>query len=219
MSGDDRNGSSADEAAAATWLAWARELQALGQTGLAFNQDEYNSHRYRRLLQIAAEIVAAHTRLDALGVAENFAVQPGYATPKVDVRAAVVRGGRILLVQERADRRWAMPGGWADVGDLPSAMVAREAREESGLEVAARKVIGVYDANRGGTPLEFYHAYKVMFLCDVLGGEPRPGDETLAVDFFDAAALPPLSRERTNERHIAEALAHAIDPSRAAAFD
>lgn len=201
------------------WLAWARELQALGQTGLTFNHDQYNSYRYRRLMEIAAEIIAAHTSLDPGPVLENFAVQPGYATPKVDVRAAIVREGRILLVQERADERWAMPGGWADVGDLPSEMVAREAREESSLEVVARKVIGVYDANRAGTPIEFYHAYKVVFLCDVTGGEPAPGEETLAVDFFDPAELPPLSGERTAARHIAEALAHVADPLRPAAFD
>jgi ADP-ribose pyrophosphatase YjhB (NUDIX family) len=201
------------------WLAWARELQALGQTGLTFNQDQYNGPRYRRLTEIAAEIVAAHTRLEAGAVLDNFRVQPGYATPKVDVRAAIGRDGRVLLVQERADDRWAMPGGWADVGEVPSEMVAREAREESGLEVVARKVIGVYDANRRGEPLEFYHAYKVMFLCEIVGGLPAAGDETLAVDFFAPASLPPLSLERTSERHIAEALAHALDPSRPAAFD
>jgi ADP-ribose pyrophosphatase YjhB (NUDIX family) len=201
------------------WLAWARELQALGQTGLTFNQDPYNSHRYRRLLEIAAEIVARHTALDPTELFENFAVQPGYATPKVDVRAAIIRDGRILLVHERVDERWAMPGGWADVGDLPSDMVAREVREESGVEVSVRKVIGVYDANRVGKPIEFYHAYKVVFLCDLTGGEPQGGEETLAAEFFSPDALPPLSMERTAPRHIAEAFAHVADPSRPAAFD
>jgi len=201
------------------WLEWARELQAMGQTGLAFEQDQYNTARYRRLLEIAAEIVSAHTGLEPGPLLENFAVQPGYATPKVDVRGAIIRDGRILLVQEQSDRRWAMPGGWADVGDLPSEMVAREVREESGLEVAVRKVIGVYDANRRGNPIEFYHAFKVVFLCDLLGGEPGAGDDTLAADFFRPEDLPPLSLERTAPRHIEEAFAHVADPLRPAAFD
>ncbi|MFL7794670.1 MAG: NUDIX hydrolase [Anaerolineae bacterium] len=201
------------------WLEWAREIQALSQTGLTYSETEYNVQRYRRLMEIAAEIVESHTGLASESVLEGFLAQLGYATPKVDVRGAVVRGGKILLVQERADGRWAMPGGWADVGDLPSEMVVREVWEESGFEVEPRKVIGVYDANRVGRPLAFYHAYKIVFLCEIVGGEARASDETLAVDFFRFDDLPPLSTERTGERHLAEVLAHLQDDRRPAAFD
>jgi ADP-ribose pyrophosphatase YjhB (NUDIX family) len=201
------------------WLEWAREIQSLSQTGLTYSENEYQVQRYGRLTEIAAEIVESHTGLSKKPVLENFMVQPGYATPKVDVRGAALRNGKILLVQERADERWCLPGGWADVGDLPSEMVVREVREESGFEVEARKVVGVYDANRSGLPLEFYHAYKLVFLCEILGGQARPSNETLAVDFFSFDDLPPLSWERTNERHLAEVLAHHQDRNRPAAFD
>jgi ADP-ribose pyrophosphatase YjhB (NUDIX family) len=201
------------------WLVWAREIQALSQTGLTFSESEYSTQRYQRLMEIAAEIVHSHTGLPKGPLLQNFAVQPGYATPKVDVRGAAVRDGRILLVQERSDERWCMPGGWADVGALPSEMVAREVWEESGFRVKPRKVAGVYDANRSGRPIQFYHAYKVIFLCDIVGGEARPSNETLAVGFFEFDSLPPLSSERTNERHLADVLAHLRDPSRPAAFD
>lgn len=201
------------------WLEWAREIQALGQTGLYYSETEYHKQRYRRLMEIAAEIVESHAGLPGQPVLEDFLIQPGYATPKVDVRGAVVRDGNILLVQERADEFWTMPGGWADVGECPSEMVAREVWEESGFEVEARKVIGVYDANRGGRPLQFYHAYKVVFLCEIVGGEARTSDETMAVGFFPFDDLPPLSVERTGERHLAEVLAHVNDVNRPAAFD
>ncbi len=201
------------------WLEWAREIQALSQTGLTYSDTEYHTQRYQRLMEIAAEIVESHTGLSKEPVLENFMVQPGYATPKVDVRGAALLNGKILLVQERADERWCLPGGWADVGDLPSQMVVREVWEESGFEVEARKVVGVYDANRSGVPLEFYHAYKIVFMCEILGGQARPSNETLAVDFFSFDDLPPLSLERTNERHLAEVLAHHQDRNRPAAFD
>ncbi len=201
------------------WLGWAREIQALSQTGLYYSETEYHVQRYRRLMEIAAEIVECQTDLPGQLVLENFAVQPGYATPKVDVRGAVVRDGNILLVQERVDGCWAMPGGWADVGECPSEMVVREVWEESGFEVQARKVVGVYDANRSGKPLQFYHAYKIVFLCQIVGGEARASDETLAVDFFSFDDLPPLSVERTGERHLTEVLAHVQDAQRPAAFD
>jgi ADP-ribose pyrophosphatase YjhB (NUDIX family) len=112
-----------------------------------------------------------------------------------------------------------MPGGWADVGEMPSAMVARETWEESGFEVESRKVLAVYDANRGGRPLEFFHAFKIIFLCEITGGEARTSDETMAVDFFSFGKLPPLSSQRTNERHLEEVQAHLADPGRPTAFD
>jgi ADP-ribose pyrophosphatase YjhB (NUDIX family) len=201
------------------WLAWAREIQALSQTGLTYSENEYQTQRYRRLMEIAAEILESQTGLPKEPVLENFMVQPGYATPKVDVRGAVVHDGQILLVQERVDRRWCLPGGWADVGETPAEMVVREVWEESGFEVVPRKVVGLYDANRGGVPMEFYHAYKIIFLCQVVGGQARPSNETLAADFFAFDRLPPLSSPRTDERHLVEVYAHLRDPERPPAFD
>lgn len=202
------------------WLDWAREIQSLAQTGLTYSQSEYDGLRYRRLEEIAAEIVASHTTLTPDSILENFRVQPGYATPKIDVRGAVIQDGKILLVQERSDGGWTMPGGWGDVGETPTAMVAREVREESGYEVRVEKLIAVYDANRvPGTRMEFYHAYKLIFLCTITGGEARPSNETSAVDFFDLEYLPPLSAYRTNRQMLEEVFAHFADPARPAAFD
>jgi ADP-ribose pyrophosphatase YjhB (NUDIX family) len=153
------------------------------------------------------------------GILDRFLAHLGYATPKIDVRAAIVRDGRILLVQERTDERWAMPGGWADVGEPPSAMVAREVVEESGLVVVPRKLLAVFDANREGHRLELFHAYKMVFLCEEAGGTLGPGDETLAADFFAFDALPPLSTARTNDRYLAEVRAQLADPRRPTFFD
>lgn len=207
------------EAKAPPWLEWAREIQALSQTGLTYSNSAYETRRYRRLMQIAAEIIQTHTGLPKEPLVQSFLAQPGYATVKVDVRGAVIRNEKILLVQERSDGRWCMPGGWADVGELPSKMVAREVWEESGFKVTPRRVIGVYDANRSGTPLDFYHAYKIVFRCEITGGQARPSEETLAVDFFRFDDLPPLSANRTNKQHLAEVFAHFRDHNRPAAFD
>jgi len=200
------------------WLDWAREIFSISKSGLTYSNSDYDLERYKHLLEIAAEMMESQGELSKESILQSFSMQAGYATPKIDVRGAVLRDGKILLVQERADGRWAMPGGWADLGDLPSAMVEREVCEESGLNVKAAKVVAVYDANRA-EPMEFYHAYKIIFLCDYIDGEIRPSYETLAVDFFDPTALPHLSLARTSERMIEEVLAHARDPLRPAAFD
>ena len=201
------------------WLKWAREIQQLSQTGLAFAVTDYEKKRYTRLIEIAAEIVSDHTQLEKDSVQKVLMEQPGYATPKVDIRAAVIKEGKILLVHERSDDKWAMPGGWADVGDIPSEVAIRETKEESGYDVKPVKVVGVFDANRQGGQLEFFHAFKIIFLCDLTGGEAKTSDETMDIRFFSFDNLPPFSQNRTNDKHINEIIAHLRDPQRKAYFD
>jgi ADP-ribose pyrophosphatase YjhB (NUDIX family) len=201
------------------WLSWAREIQALAQTGNHYADNEYQRERYHRLAEIAAEIVSRCSELECQPLADAFHAQIGYATPRVDVRAAIFKGDWLLMVQERLDGGWTLPGGWADVGDVPSQAAEREAWEEAGLRVKARRVIGVYDANRIA-PLEVFHAYKIVFLCDLLEGEPRPSLETSAVAFFSPMELPSiLSPERTLPRHLRDAYAVLANPYLPTVFD
>ena len=202
----------------AIWLDWAREIFSLSKAGLAYSQNEFDLERYKRLQEITAEMIASQSDLETEAVLESFSMQAGYVTPKIDVRGAVVHDGKILLIQERADGRWSMPGGWADLGNAPASVAEREVWEESGYRVKAEKVVAMLDANRI-EPMEFYHAYKIIFLCKLLDGEPRTSHETLAVDFFDLNELPPLSLFRTSESMLQEVLAHVQDPLRPALFD
>jgi ADP-ribose pyrophosphatase YjhB (NUDIX family) len=200
-------------------LEWAREIQALAQTGRHYAQDQYQRDRCRRLMEIAAEMLAGHTNIDTSLLIEAFDSQIGYATPKIDVRAAVFQGDRLLLVRERNDGGWTMPGGWADVGDIPSKAAERETLEESGFRVKTRRLIGVYDANRTH-PLEVFHAFKIIFLCDILDGEARPSNETSEVAFFGSGEIPKnLSGERTTPRHIRDVFAVFKNPGTPAVFD
>lgn len=200
------------------WKEWAQEIFSLSQAGLTYSGNEFDIERYKRLQQITAEMIASQSLLEKEAVLESFSMQAGYVTPKVDVRGAVVHEGRILLIQERADGMWAMPGGWADLGNSPASVAEREVWEESGFRVRAEKVVAVLDANRI-EPFEFYHAYKIIFLCRLLEGEPRTSHETLAVEFFEPDRLPPLSVYRTNEAMLREVFAHVADPRRPTAFD
>jgi len=201
------------------WLKWAREIQSLSQTGLAFAQTKYETERYKRLIEIAAEIISEHSESESKELSKILLAHPGYATPKIDVRAAVISQNKILLVQERTDNCWAMPGGWADVGDLPSEVAIRETKEESGFDVQPQKIIGVFDANRSGRPLEFFHAFKIIFLCELIGGEATGSDETIEAKFFPFENLPAFSQNRTNQKHIDEILKHISDPNRMTFFD
>lgn len=201
------------------WLVWAREIHALSQTGLTFAKSEFDMERYRRLIEIAAEIIELHADFPKEKLVASLLAQTGYATPKIDVRGAVVRDGKILLVKERQDGRWCMPGGWADVGEGPSEAVAREVREESGFLVKPVKVVAVCDANRSGRPLELFHAFKIIFLCELTGGMATESNETDGVDFFDFEHLPLLSENRTSSRHLDMVHEHSLDPLLPTTFD
>ncbi len=201
------------------WLTWAREIQALAQTSYHFAENDFQRQRNQRLMEIAAEIIGDYSNLDVAPLAKVFCAQIGYATPHVDVRGAVFLDGKLLMVRESQDGGWTMPGGWADVGDVPSEAAEREVWEEAGFHVKARKVIGVYDANRTG-PLEVFHAFKIIFLCGVLSGEARPSDETTEVAFFAQNEIPAvLSGERTRPRHIVDAFNAYANPSGMTVFD
>lgn len=200
------------------WMDWAREIFSLSQAGLTYSQNEFDIERYKRLQEITAEMIESQSALSKESALESFSMQAGYSTPKIDVRGAVVRDNQILLIQERADGHWAMPGGWVDLGDAPASAVEREVWEESGYRVKAEKVVAVIDANRI-EPMEFYHAFKIIFLCRLIEGELRISHETLAVGFFELNALPPLSIYRTNEAMLQEVFAHMTDPNRRTAFD
>src|SRR5262249_39221068 len=102
------------------WLLWVRRIQAISQTALTYAQDPLNRERYEELSRIAAEIIGRHSTLPEVVARACFAEQSGYTTPKIDVRAAIFRQGRILLVRERSDGLWTLPGGWADPGVSPS---------------------------------------------------------------------------------------------------
>jgi ADP-ribose pyrophosphatase YjhB (NUDIX family) len=202
------------------WLLWARQLQAIAQTGLTYAGDYYDIERYTGVRRIAAEMMAAGCGLkDGAAILDLFQRDAGYATPKVDVRAAVFRDNRVLLVKEREDGGWTLPGGWADIGDAPSQAAVREVKEESGYDVVATKLAAVYDRDRHGHPPIPYHAYKLFFLCDLVGGQPAGSHETEAVDFFGEDRIPPLSLTRVTETEISHLFDHYRHPEWPTSFD
>lgn len=202
------------------WIVWMQRVQAIAQTGLHYSNTPFDKERYEHLLEIATEIGSHHSEVSAEDLKQVFLQQTGYATPRVDVRAACFQNDKILLVQEKADGCWALPGGWADVGDSPSNAAVREVVEESGYTAVAKKLIAVFDANRSAGQLPLFHAYKLVFLCEIQG-EPTPLDspEILAVDFFSLDELPPLSTNRTWKELVEECFAHHQNAERPPYFD
>ncbi len=203
------------------WLAHVRRLHAIAQTGLHWAKDPYDIERYEMIRAIAAEIAADGSGDDAVRLDALFAREEGYVTPKLDSRAAVFRGDTVLLVRERVDGLWTMPGGWMDVGESPAENTVREVAEESGLRVRATRLLALYDRTRHPHPPIPFHVYKVFFLCEPLDdAEPAPASqEILEAAFFPLDALPPLSEGRVTAVQIARMNKLRHSPSSPVDFD
>jgi ADP-ribose pyrophosphatase YjhB (NUDIX family) len=161
-------------------LEWARELQAIAQTGLTFCRDPYDRERYEAIRQLAARMFAARTDAPLERIEALFAGETGYATPKVDVRAAVFDDDdRVLMVREASDGgRWTLPGGWADVNRTAAQNVVKEALEESGFHVEPLKLAAVWDRTKQGHAPHVFSCYKFFFVCALIGGRAATRHET-----------------------------------------
>ncbi|AUB42441.1 ADP-ribose pyrophosphatase YjhB, NUDIX family [Nostoc flagelliforme CCNUN1] len=203
------------------WLKWAQKLQAIAQNGLTYNENPFDIERYQQVRQVAAEIIATHSDVELNYILNLLSNEVGYATPKVDVRAAVFDSDKILLVKEKEDGYWTLPGGWADVGESPSDAIVREVYEESGYHTRAIKLLAVYDRNhiRHQHPPLIYHAYKLFFQCELISGIPKVSFETEEVAFFKEQEIPALSLTRVVPGQIARMFEYYRDQDKQTDFD
>ncbi|MBE7730912.1 NUDIX hydrolase [Komagataeibacter sp. FXV3] len=204
------------------WLVWARDLQALAQSGLTYAESPFDRERYESIRQIAADMMAAGSNADMERVLDLFSQQDGYATPKIVVRAAVFDDRqRILLVREVLDHdRWTLPGGWADVNLSPVENTVKEVREESGYDVRVTRLAAVWDRDRQGHPAAPFSCHTLYFICALTGGQAQTSVETSEIGWFGPDEVPTdLSMGRVLPHQIARMFDHVRDPSLPTDFD
>ncbi len=196
-------------------IRWARELQALAQAGLAYPKDKYDVDRFIHIRDIAAEMMAAATDIEPEKIHTLYADQLGYQTPKLETRAAVFKDDKILLVHEKIDGCWSLPGGWVEHRCSVAENAVKEVREEAGYAVTADRIFAVIDRNRRYPTPFIYDITKVFVLCTLIDGGFADNIETSECGFFSRDELPPLSVERTCPSDIDlcfDALAHPDAP-------
>lgn len=203
------------------WLTYAKRLQALAGSGLHYTESAFDQERYSEIAEIARGMLAdlGQVPLDRIpGLFPDFA--QGYSTPAIDVRAAVVEDGRVLLVREKMDGLWTLPGGFADVALSAGENVVKEVEEEACITVRAARLYAVLHKAKRPYPPDVREFYKFFFLCRRDDRTPpQPGAEASDVGFFDPDTIPPLSLGRTNPDDIARAFEVAQDPDRPLLFD
>ena len=184
------------------WLQWATELQSIAQAGLTFSENKFDLDRYEQIRALSVDIMHEYTGISHERLGDIFAGEEGYQTPKLDVRSAVFRDNKILLVKEIVDGKWSLPGGWADVNTSLSESVLKECREEAGAVVKPKRIIAVHLANRKNNTRLPYTIYKIFVECELQSIEFRDNTETQGSGFFGLDDLPPLSTSRTTRKQI-----------------
>jgi len=184
------------------WLDIATRLQGIAQAGLEYCHNDFDRDRYKQILAIGAEIMESYSELSKEEILIIFNAQTGYPTPKVDVRAVVFNEGKILLVREKLDGKWSLPGGWADQHLTVSENVEKESKEEAGVEVKSQKILAILDRNTHNYPPIPFGCYKIFVLCELLGGKFQKNTETSDSGFFSQDALPELSTGRVTPEQI-----------------
>lgn len=184
------------------WLEWAARLQSIAQAGLTFGENQYDIDRYQDIRNLSIEILQEYTDISHEKLRDLFASETGYQTPKVDIRSAVFKDDKILLVKEKVDGAWSLPGGWADVNTSVSESAVRECLEEAGAYVRPKRIIAVHLANKHNNEMFLFTIYKIFVECELLQYNFMENTETLAAGFFSTDSLPPLSTDRTTKDQI-----------------
>jgi len=177
----------------------ARRLQAIAQAGLHYAENDFDRERYSELRSLSVDLAACVSDAEPGKISGLFTGETGFQTPKVDVRAVVIKDGKVLLARERSDSKFSLPGGFADINYSPAEVAVKEVREETGLNVTPERLLAVIDTDRHNFPPLEYHYYKIAILCNLTGGELSDSTETTDAGFFDFDRLPDLSEKRNTK--------------------
>jgi len=184
------------------WLEWAAKLQSVAQAGLTYSENQYDIDRYQQIRNISVEILHEYTGISHEKIKDLFASETGYQTPKVDIRASVFKDNKILLVREKIDGSWSLPGGWADVNSSVGESAVRECIEEAGAHVRPKRIIAIQQADKHYDFPYPYTIYKIFVECELVENNFTDNTETLEAGFFPIDSLPPLSVERNTPEQI-----------------
>jgi ADP-ribose pyrophosphatase YjhB (NUDIX family) len=204
-------------------LAIAKRLQSIAQGGIFYSEDKpFDRERYQEISDISVQLLSHLTNEPIEKIGNLFTQErDGYQTPKVDIRAVVFNElDEILMVKEKVDGGWSLPGGWADVGYTPAEVAVKEVWEETGLEVKTVRVLAVIDKRNHPHPPEGWYVYKIFILCEKIGGEiMKNTTETADVQYFSLENLPPLSEPRNVRSQIELMFEYRDNPTKEVYFD
>lgn len=204
-----------------TLLDLSREILSISKTGLAFSKNPYDLERFKQLEKIAIELISGHSQYSKQFLTDIFTSETGYVTSKLDVRSAVFRENKILMVKEKSTSAWTLPGGYVDVNESISSAAEREVLEESGFVVKAKKVAALYDHRKHGYKPHLYHFHKIYVICDLVGGSAKTNVETSDIAFLSVDEIKNIALDpgRITKAHALRMFDHSLQSDLQVDFD
>jgi len=183
------------------------KVQAISKIGLEFSKDAFALENYQELADVSTAMLKTFTEVDFKR--PHYFAKDIYPTPNVSVRMLIFNDRHeLLMVQEKSDQGFTIPGGWADLFESPVEAIVKECLQEAGAYVKVTKLVGVYH-------FDFFHRqqaqsqYALVFSGHLTAPLVPFGHEIMAVQYFPLTQLPPnLSSKISREdllRFIADA--------------
>ncbi len=184
----------------------------MAHLGLTYANNEYDRERYHELEQISLEMMQQVSGQPLAEITAYFNTKKEYITPKVDIRAVIFNDQKqLLLVREKADGKWSLPGGWADIGFSPKEIAVKEALEETGFNVKPVKLLAIFDKRCHPHPPQPDYVYKIFIQCEIINGEKTEAFDIMDVGFFNQNAIPGLSEDRVLPAQINLMFEYLVD--------
>lgn len=176
------------------------QVQSISKIGKLYSKDEYALRNYEELEVLSKQML--ENFLQVQYDRPNYFKRDIYPTPNVSVRTVVFnKQKQILLVKEKNQEGYSLPGGWCDLFDSAAENAKRECFEEAGVDIKITRLIGINDRTpylkRDETP-----SYTIVFEAQLVKDHQHHDFEISEVKFFDIDNLPKFSTKNTTEENI-----------------
>lgn len=181
------------------WNHFLSKLLSISKIGLKFSKDPYALENYQELQDL---VVLQSQEIDQIIDPVKLYPKDTYPTPNVSVRVMIFNEkNQLLMVQEKSDNGYAVPGGWCDVFESARQNAIKEAKQETGLDVEIVRLCAVMQRELYKSKPTMISEYVLYFLAEIKGGSLAYNHELSDIGFFDYNALPVLSF-KTSQREL-----------------
>lgn len=181
------------------WNHFLSKLLSISKIGLKFSKDPYALENYQELQDL---VVLQSQEINQIIDPVKLYPKDTYPTPNVSVRVMIFNEkNQLLMVQEKSDNGYAVPGGWCDVFESARQNAIKEAKQETGLDVEIVRLCAVMQRELYKSKPTMISEYVLYFLAKIKGGTLAYNHELSDIGFFDYNALPVLSF-KTSQREL-----------------
>lgn len=182
-------------------LSYVLKVEEISHAGLKYSKDPYAIDNYKSLEILSKDFL--EKKLETPITGENFFKRDVYPTPNVSVRTVIFdeKREKVLLVQEKWDQGYSLPGGWSELGLTPKESALKEVREEAGAEAELVSLIGVFDRYEG-LHLSGVPEYILAFEGKIKKVISKPCFEIMEASYFPLDALPVWSKKNNPEQMV-----------------